>query len=48
MKETLNEVAVKEKRSGSSFLAFHACNGQPEWLIALGLGVICSNSYVLR
>jgi len=31
--ETLEEAAVKEKHPGSSFLFFHACNGQHEWLI---------------
>jgi len=28
--ETLEEATVKEKHFGSSFIVFHACNGQHE------------------
>ena len=38
MLETLEEVAVKEKHHGSSFLALHVCNSQNEWLI-LSFGI---------
>jgi len=31
--ETLEEAVVKEKHTGSSFPALHACNSQYEWLI---------------
>ena len=38
-KKTLNETTVKGKHPESSFLAFHACNGQHEWLILpFGIG----------
>jgi len=37
-KETLKETVVKEKRSGSYFLVFNACNGRHEWLI-LSFGI---------
>ena len=32
-KKTLEETSVNEKYPRSSFFAFHACNGQCEWLI---------------
>jgi len=31
--KTLKEATVKENHPGSSFLSFHACNCQYEWLI---------------
>jgi len=37
--EILEEATFKEKHLGSSFLAFHACSGNHEWLILpFGIG----------